>query len=243
VNIEKKAYPKTHIIAEDGPGTYPIESVALASASAGLNTLTRGKIARVATGGMIPDGANAVIMIEDTKLVTSSESGEEIDIEILVTCTPGENIREIGSDCAIGETIGFAGQRISTVGGDLGALASGGVRHVKVYRKPRVGVVSTGNEVADALTAEKLKPGQVRDTNRLTLLSAIQLTGFEPVDLGIIEDSVEKLEEGLSEALEQVDVLITTGGVSMGESDFMKPILEQKLGATIHFGRVMMKPG
>jgi gephyrin len=217
--------------------------VALASASAGLNTLTRGKIARVATGGMIPDGANAIIMIEDTKLVTSSESGEEIDIEILATCTPGENIREIGSDCAIGETIGFAGQRISTVGGDLGALASGGVRHVKVYRKPRVGVVSTGNEVADALTVEKLKPGQVRDTNRLTLLSAIQLAGFEPVDLGIIEDSVEKLEEGLSEALEQVDVLITTGGVSMGESDFMKPILEQKLGATIHFGRVMMKPG
>lgn len=218
-----------------------MESVSLAQESSSSTTLSRGKIARVTTGGMVPEGANAVIMVEDTKLIKSSDDGkQELEIEILVSATAHENIREVGSDCKVGQLIARKGQRIST---ELGTLVSVGVRHVKVYRKPRIGVLSSGNEVLDHIHTDNLKPGQVRDTNRITLLAAIQAAGFEAVDLGIVDDDVDEITERLEEAVSKVDVLITTGGVSMGEADFIKPILEQKMDATIHFGRVMMKPG
>ncbi|KAL9546030.1 hypothetical protein MBANPS3_006865 [Mucor bainieri] len=235
--------PKAHrtaLIVEDGPGVYEVESVSLAQTGSD-QVLSRGKIARVATGGMVPEGANAVIMVEDTTLVSSSPSGDqEREVEILVHACPGDNIRDIGSDCAVGQTVGHQGQR---VGAELGVLASVGVRHVKVYRKPRVGVLSSGNEVLDHIHTDQLKPGQIRDTNRITLLAAIQAAGFEAVDMGIVDDNVDDIVERLEEATAKVDVLLTTGGVSMGEADFMKPILEQKMDATVHFGRVMMKPG
>lgn len=205
-------------------------------------TLSRGKIARVATGGMVPDGANAVIMIEDTKLVKASADGkQELEIEILVGASKGDNIREIGSDCGIGQVVGVKGQRIGA--SEVALLASVGIRHVRVYRKPLVGVLSSGNEVLDHMPTDRLKPGQIRDTNRLSLLAAIRNAGFETMDLGIVSDKVQEIEECLDEALSKVDVIVTTGGVSMGEADLMKPILEQKLNATIHFGRVLMKPG
>lgn len=205
-------------------------------------TLSRGKIARVATGGMVPDGANAAVMIEDTKLVKASEDGkQELEIEILVSASKGDNIREIGSDCDIGQVVGVKGQRIGA--SEVALLASVGIRHVRVYRKPLVGVLSSGNEVLDHMPTDRLKPGQIRDTNRLSLLAAIRNAGFETMDLGIVSDKVQDIEECLDEALSKVDVIVTTGGVSMGEADLMKPILEQKLNATIHFGRVLMKPG
>ncbi|PHZ11141.1 uncharacterized protein RHIMIDRAFT_239287 [Rhizopus microsporus ATCC 52813] len=230
------------IYVEDGPGVYPVESIALAETQEANTTLSRGKIARVATGGMVPDGANAVVMIEDTKLVQASADGkQELEIEILVDASKGDNIREIGSDCGIGQVVGVKGQRIGA--SEVALLASVGIRHVRVYRKPLVGVLSSGNEVLDHMPTDRLKPGQIRDTNRLSLLAAIRNAGFETMDLGIVSDKVQDIEECLDEALSKVDVIVTTGGVSMGEADLMKPILEQKLNATIHFGRVLMKPG
>ncbi|KAI8987723.1 hypothetical protein BDF20DRAFT_285905 [Mycotypha africana] len=229
--------------AEDGIGIYPVESVSLANVGIRGKELNKGKITRITTGGMVPEGANAVIMVEDTKLIKASPTNknEELEIEILAQARFGDNIREVGVDCQVGELVAKKGHRISTE--DIGLLASVGVRHVKVYRKPRVGVLSTGNEVVDHIHTDTLKPGQIRDTNRITLLSAVQSAGFEAVDLGIVGDKVDEMTECLEEALDQVDVLITTGGVSMGEADFVKPILEQKLGATLHFGRILMKPG
>lgn len=235
------SFGSNHVVVEDGPGVYTIETTSRAELSNGLGPLSRGKIARVTTGSMVPDGANAVVMVEDTTLIKSTESGdEELEVEILVQLQPGENIREIGSDCATGQIVGRQGQRIT---GDLGVLASVGIRHVKAYRKPRVGVLSSGNEVLDHLHTDSLQPGQIRDTNRITLLAAIQASGFEAVDLGIVNDDVDELTERLEESLNKCDVLVTTGGVSMGEADFIKPILEQKLDATVQFGRVLMKPG
>ncbi|CEG78172.1 Putative Molybdenum cofactor biosynthesis protein gephyrin (Fragment) [Rhizopus microsporus] len=230
------------VYVEDGPGVYPVESIALAETQEANTTLSRGKIARVATGGMVPDGANAVVMIEDTKLVKASADGkQELEIEILVGASKGDNIREIASDCGIGQVVGVKGQRIGA--SEVALLASVGIRHVRVYRKPLVGVLSSGNEVLDHMPTDRLKPGQIRDTNRLSLLAAIRNAGFETMDLGIVSDKVQDIEECLDEALSKVDVIVTTGGVSMGEADLMKPILEQKLNATIHFGRVLMKPG
>ncbi|GAA5800498.1 hypothetical protein HPULCUR_005929 [Helicostylum pulchrum] len=226
------------IRVEDGLGVYQVESISLAR-QASCQPLTPGKIARVATGGMVPEGANAVIMVEDTKLV-KEQGNEELEVEILVSAVENQNIRRVGSDCQVGQLVGHRGQRVGT---ELGTLASVGVRHVKAYRKPRVGVLSSGNEVLDHMHTDELKPGQIRDTNRITLLAAVAASGFEAVDLGIVDDDVDEIFERLEEAVAKVDVLVTTGGVSMGEADFMKPILEQKMQATIHFGRVLMKPG
>lgn len=223
-----------------------VGSVSLADeSSANEQVLPDNQIARIATGGAVPPGADAVVMVEDTVVAKVSDDGkEEVEVQILATVEPGENIREVGSDCTVGTVVGHKGQPISTVGGELGVLASVGVQKVKVYRKPRVGVLSTGNEVVDHLdTTDPLKPGQIRDTNRITLLSAIETAGYPAIDLGIVSDKVQDIEKHLRDALYKVDVLITTGGVSMGEADFMKPILEEKLGAMIHFGRVRMKPG
>lgn len=221
-----------------------VGSVSLASGAASDIELPKGHIARIATGGVVPAGMDAVVMVEDTRLVQLSEDGkEELEVEILATVQSGDNIRTVGSDCQVGTIVGYKGQPISNVGGELGVLASVGIQKVKVYRKPRVGVLSTGNEVVDHLSARQLKHGEIRDTNRITLLAAIKTAGYEAVDFGIVKDTVNELESRLKNALDKVDVLITTGGVSMGEADFMKPVLEQKLGATIHFGRVLIKPG
>ncbi|KAI8384612.1 MoaB/Mog domain-containing protein [Radiomyces spectabilis] len=229
---------------KDGPGVYPVVSASLADTNTECEPLAPGTIARITTGGMVPPGADAVVMVEDTKLIKASEDGQkELEVEILTSSSHLENIRMPGDDCEKGMIVCKAGQMISSVGGELGLLASVGVKKVMVYGKPRVGIMSSGNEVMDHLQTEKLGPGQIRDTNRLTLLAAVSASGFEAVDLGIVRDSVGDLEKHMREALNNVDVLITTGGVSMGEADFMKPILEQKLGATVHFGRVLMKPG
>lgn len=205
-------------------------------------SLSKGKVAYVATGGMIPDGADAVVMVEDTKLIKASDDGkQELLVQILSHASKGQNIREIGSDCGVGEKVGMKGQKVGP--SEVALLASVGVRHVKVYRKPLVGVLSSGNEVLEHIHTDSLKPGQIRDTNRLSLLAAVRNAGFEATDLGIVSDNVDDIHEALEEALSRVDVLITTGGVSMGKADLMKPILEQKLDASIRFGRVFMKPG
>lgn len=207
--------------------------------------LQRKQIARVATGGMVPDGANAVVMVEDTRLVDMAEDNkEEATVEILLPTSVGAMIRPVGSDCQEGELVCKKGTIFSAVGGELGVLASVGVTSVLVYRKPRLGILSTGNEVQDiSMTTRPLAPGEIRDSNRLTLLAAARQAGLEAVDLGIVEDRVDTLEKCLRNALVDVDMIITTGGVSMGEADYMKPLLEQKFDATIHFGRVNMKPG
>lgn len=201
-------------------------------------------IVRIATGGLVPDGYDAVIMVEDTQLVEASEDGkQEIRVELLCGAEAGQYIRAVGSDCQVGECVGYAGQAITSVGGELGVLASVGIQHVAVYRKPRVGVLSTGDEVIDPHGAETLALGQIRDSNRITLLSAIQTAGYTAVDLGIAQDNALTLGDQMRCALDKVDVLITTGGVSMGEADYIKPIVEHTLGATIRFGRIWMKPG
>ncbi|KAI9025021.1 MoaB/Mog domain-containing protein [Phycomyces nitens] len=230
---------------EDGPGTYKVGSISLAAPTTGLNTLQRGQVSRVSTGGPIPPGANAVVMVEDTRLVKTSEDGrQEETVEILVQAKKGENIREIGSDCTVGDSVAKRGQVISNMGGELGLFASVGISSAHVYGEPVVAIMSSGNELREAFDDNgPLAEGQVRDSNRITLSAAVTSAGFDVFDIGIVKDSVESIKNGISTALEEADVIITTGGVSMGEADYMKPILEQKLNAKIHFGRVLMKPG
>ncbi|KAJ2905409.1 gephyrin [Zalerion maritima] len=235
------------VVPEDGnmKGTFPVVSVSHAAPGEEGPELNPGEVARITTGAPLPLGATSVIMVEDTLLGETTEDGmEEKTVEILAeNVTKGQNIREIGSDVKQGTTILRAGDIISSVGGEIGLLTSVGIAKVHVYSRPIVGVLSTGDELVEADTPSPLKYGQVRDTNRPSLIAAARSAGFETLDLGIAVDKADKLEETLRGALRRVDLLITTGGVSMGELDLLKPTIERNLGGSIHFGRVAMKPG
>ncbi|KAK0643669.1 gephyrin [Cercophora newfieldiana] len=225
-------------------GVFPVTSISHAAPGEAAS-LTEGSIARITTGAPLPPGATSVIMVEDTILASMTEDGkEEKEVEILAEgVQEGENIREVGSDIKAGTVILHKGEQVSAVGGEIGLLAAVGVAEVQTYRRPVVGVLSTGDEIVEHDRPGALRLGEVRDTNRPTLISAARGWGYEVVDLGIASDKPGTLEETLRQALRQVDLVITTGGVSMGELDLLKPTIERALGGTIHFGRVAMKPG
>ncbi|KAM3424046.1 hypothetical protein BST61_g11403 [Cercospora zeina] len=239
------------ILAADHPlvpstrGVFPVVSISHAQAGKEMPKLEMGEVARITTGAPLPPGATAVVMVEDTILRTMTEDEkEEAEIEILTDAIrPGENVREPGSDVKAGATILRKGEAITAIGGEFGLLASVGTREVAVYTRPVVGVLSTGDEIIPHDTPRELRLGEVRDTNRPTLLTAIREQGYEAVDLGIASDQPGALEESIRSAMRKCDVIVTSGGVSMGELDLLKPTIERQLGGTIHFGRVSMKPG
>ena len=170
-------------------GVFPVESVSHA-APGQIPALQRGQIARITTGAPLPPGANAVVMVEDTVLRSMTEDGkEEKGVEILTDkIKPYENVREIGSDIKAGETILEQGEMITAVGGELGLLASVGRAEVLVYKKPVIGVLSTGDEIVMHDREGPLQLGEVRDCNRPTLMAAIKGWGYQVVDYGIAED-------------------------------------------------------
>ena len=254
------------VVSKDGQsikGVFPVDSVSHA-APGEVPALQRGQISRITTGAPLPPGANAVVMVEDTVLRSMTDDGkEEKVVEILTDqVKPDENIREIGSDIKAGEVVLRKGEEVTDVGGELGLLASVGKAKVFVYKKPVVGVLSTGDEIVMHDRPGPLRLGEVRDCNRPALMAAIKGWGFQVMDYGIARDKYDplppfyeypsltsfsprpgSLEEHLRNALRNVDVIVTSGGVSMGELDLLKPTIERSLGGTIHFGRVNMKPG
>lgn len=234
-----------HMMVPSTKGIFPVVGISHAEAGGEADELRIGEVARITTGAPLPPGATSVVMVEDTVLRSKTEDGrEEKEIEVLTAdIEPGENVREVGSDVQSGDVIMKRGEGITVVGGEFGLLASVGTQQVKVYKKPVVGVLSTGDEIIPHDRDGDLRLGEVRDTNRPTLLTAIRGSGFEAVDLGIASDQPGALEQTLRDAMRRVDVIVTSGGVSMGELDLLKPTIERQLGGTIHFGRVSMKPG
>ncbi|KUJ16355.1 uncharacterized protein LY89DRAFT_707647 [Mollisia scopiformis] len=235
------------IAPEDGgssKGVFPVASISHATPGE-IPELKPGQITRITTGAPLPPGATSVVMVEDTVLKTMTDDGsEEKEVEILAEdVKSAENIREIGSDIKKDSVILRKGEEISAIGGELGLLASVGRAKVMVYKKPVIGVLSTGDEIIEHSRDGELRLGEVRDCNRPTIMSAARGWGFEVVDLGIARDKSRHLEETLRNGFRKVDVIITSGGVSMGELDLLKPTIERSLGGTIHFGRVSMKPG
>lgn len=242
-------------------GTFPVASVSHAQASSMPPPLEKGTIARITTGAPLPANANAVVMVEDTTLVSShttisADSGaatiEEKEVKILTgEVKVGENIREAGSDVPLNSVILEKGTLITPVGGEIGLLAATGTRDVPVYRKPAIGILSTGDEVVDLPSSDPsltLHGGQIRDSNRPSLLSLVSSWNLctRVVDLGIARDTpAGELERALRDGfrVHDLDIIVTTGGVSMGELDLLKPTIERSMGGTIHFGRVAMKPG
>ncbi len=234
-------------------GTFLVASVSHAQASSMPPPLAEGTIARITTGAPLPPNANAVVMVEDTTIVSTTANGsEEATVEILTDAIqPGENIRDPGSDIKLNSLIFPKGTSITSLGGEIGLLAAAGIHTVPVFTKPRIGVLSTGDEVTDISQQQHDRPlsgGQIRDSNRPSLSSILQGWNLcsAVIDLGIARDTPPgSLETALRSAFRDhdLDIVVTTGGVSMGELDLLKPTVERSMGGTVHFGRVSMKPG
>uniref|UniRef100_A0A8C5HKY8 Gephyrin n=1 Tax=Gouania willdenowi TaxID=441366 RepID=A0A8C5HKY8_GOUWI len=240
--LEMTAILGTEIInyrAADGPG----DRFIIGESQAGeqpTHTVMPGQVMRVTTGAPIPCGADAVVQVEDTELLRESEDGtEELEVRILVQARPGQDIRPIGHDIKRGECVLAKGTHMGP--SEIGLLATVGVTEVEVQKFPVVAVMSTGNELLNP--EDDLHPGKIRDSNRSTLLATIQEHGYPTINLGIVGDNPDDLLNALNEGISRADVIITSGGVSMGEKDYLKQVLDIDLHAQIHFGRVFMKPG
>uniref|UniRef100_A0A4W5M7W2 Gephyrin n=1 Tax=Hucho hucho TaxID=62062 RepID=A0A4W5M7W2_9TELE len=225
--------------AADGPG----DRFIIGESQAGqqpTHTVMPGQVMRVTTGAPIPCGADAVVQVEDTELLRESDDGtEELEVRILVQARPGQDIRPIGHDIKRGECVLSKGTHMGP--SEIGLLATVGVTEVEVQKFPVVAVMSTGNELLNP--EDDLHPGKIRDSNRSTLLATIQEHGYPTINLGIVGDNPDDLLNALNEGISRADVIITSGGVSMGEKDYLKQVLDIDLHAQIHFGRVFMKPG
>ncbi|XP_045919616.1 gephyrin a isoform X2 [Micropterus dolomieu] len=225
--------------AADGPGDRFIMGESQAGQQP-THTVMPGQVMRVTTGAPIPCGADAVVQVEDTELLRESEDGtEELEVRIMVQARPGQDIRPIGHDIRRGECVLAKGTHMGP--SEIGLLATVGVTEVSVHKFPVVAVMSTGNELLNP--EDDLHPGKIRDSNRSTLLSTIQEHGYPTINLGIVGDNPDDLLSALHEGISRADVIITSGGVSMGEKDYLKQVLDIDLHAQIHFGRVFMKPG
>ena len=193
-------------------------------------TFEKGACVRIMTGAAIPEGADTVVAQERVEV-----NGEFIQF----TDTPnrGANVRYAGEDLKAGQVVLNVGHQISPA--DLGLIASLGIGEITVYRKLKVCFFSTGDELASI--GSTLKAGQVFDSNRYTLFGMLSRMGVEIQDLGTIPDDPIALEKTLIKAAESSDVILTSGGVSVGEADYMKQLL-QKLGKVL-FWKIAMKPG
>merc|ERR1719300_2130570 len=228
------------VIASDGAGVRQVRGEASAGASPAMAYLAAGEVIRINTGAPVPPGADAVVMVEETKLVEATEEGEEVKVEILTKKVEvGQDIRPVGSDISEGEVVLGRGALMGP--GEVGLLAAVGVTQVQVAVAPSVAVLSTGNELQEP--GESLQPGHIRDSNKTTLISLLKSRGFEAKDAGVAKDDIQQLTAVLKSALETSDLLVTTGGVSMGDRDLLRQVLVDQFGAEIHFARVAMKPG
>ena len=192
--------------------------------------LSPGTVARIFTGAMIPEGADAVIMQEKAQLEGDGVCFSEAP-------KMGENIRRVGEDIASGDEILSVGQRLRPQ--DIGLAASVGLSELTVYRPLKVAIFSTGDELTEP--GEPLLTGHIYNSNRYVLISLLQSMGCTVVDLGRVEDSLEATMKTLEAASQDTDVVITTGGVSVGEEDYVKEAVES-LGQ-LNLWRVAIKPG
>lgn len=220
------------VVAADGPGTYPVVGQVTAGRIAEFR-VEPGQIAYITTGAPMPAGADAVVMVEETSRV----AGEPLQVEIRTGVNAGADVRPVGVDVAQGEMVLPQGTLLGAA--EIGLLATVGAREVSVHPRPRVAILSTGDELVEP--GQPLGPGQIRDSNRATLAAAVAAVGGVPLDLGIAPDQRDDLARRIGRGLGEADILLTSGGVSMGDLDLIKPLLEEV--GTVHFGRLLMKPG
>ena len=177
-----------------------------------------GQATRIMTGAPMPDGADAVVMVEKTTL---DEAAGTVLIDLSVS--EGNHVRRAGEDVEPGDLLFAAGTVLTA--GHLGVLASVGVQEVECVRRPKVGVISTGDELVD--DGRPLQPGEIRDSNRRTLLTLVAEAGWEAVDLGIAVDQPDTIRDAFAVGAVECDAILSSGGVSMGAFDYVKVVLDE----------------
>lgn len=195
-----------------------------------IKRLRRGQAVKVMTGAPVPDGAGAVVPIEEAK-------GEGDYVVLKRPISPGENVRVAGEDVARGAVIIEKGTMLKPP--HLGLLAACGINRVSVYRRPRVAVLITGNELYRP--GERLKPGKIYDSNSTILQALIKVSGAELLDLKWVKDELKSLVAAMISAASQADIVITSGGVSVGDYDLVKTAAG-RIGAREIFWKVAQKP-
>ena len=192
-----------------------------------------GEAVRIMTGAAIPPGADAIVMVERT---APADDGRAVTIE--VAAHEGDHVRPAGEDIAAGQEVFPAGTVLGP--GHLGVLASIGVTAVPAYRRPRVGVISTGDELVD--DGRPLHPGEIRDSNRSTLLALLDESGFDGVDFGSIKDDEDAIATAFRSAAAACDAVVTSGGVSVGDFDYVKIVLDKLGEGTFRWMQIAIKP-
>jgi molybdopterin molybdotransferase len=196
-------------------------------------TIGPGECARIFTGAPVPQGSDTVIRQEDT------DQGTEV-VTILRDRDVGGNVRQAGEDIRKGRTVLTRGTELGPA--QLGVLASLGVANPLVWRQPRVAILGSGDEIVDVDQPEEILSGRkIASSNSHTLMALVRRAGAEPMNLGIARDSPESLREHLTRALD-ADLLVTTAGISVGEHDHLRAVLDE-LGAEQRFWRIRMRPG
>jgi molybdopterin molybdotransferase len=209
-----------HVVEEIAAGGQPQQAIA------------PGEAARIFTGAVMPDGADTVVMQEETR-----QEGDRVII-LSAPAKPGNFVRKQGTYAKAGDLLLSAGCPLAAA--EIAILAAAQCSQVTVFRRPRVAILSTGDELVPI--NQSLQPGQIVDSNRYALASLVSQIGCEPVLMGIVPDQPEALKSAIAQALAAADVVISSGGVSVGEYDYVDQILTE-LGATIHVRSVAVKPG
>jgi molybdenum cofactor synthesis domain-containing protein len=215
----------------------PVELDVVAAPMAGdapAAAIGEGEAVRVMTGAPVPPGADAVVMIEQTSAGSAPDC-----VRIERSVPPGLFVRPAGDDVRAGELVFEPGQLLGPA--HLGIAAALGRSRLVVHPRPRVGVLSTGDELSSG--PGPLRPGAIRDSNSVTLAAALSASGFVPVPLGAVGDDAAAVAAAVEEATRRCDAVITTGGVSVGDRDVVKPALERIEGSLVRSFRIAVKPG
>ena len=222
------------LVAADTAGA-PVELDVVgtvAAGDAGDLRVGQGQAARIMTGAPMPPGADAVVKVERTR--PADGPADRVVVEVAVKA--GNHVRLPGEDVTEGELVLEAGTMVSAA--RLGVLAGIGAYEVAAHPRPRVGVLSTGDELSD--DGGPLRRGQIRDTNRCTLLGMLAEAGFEGVDLGIARDREADIEQAFRDGAARCDAVLSSGGVSMGDFDYVKSVLD-RIGA-MRWMQIAIKP-
>src|SRR5450631_389759 len=220
---------------EETPRSVRLNREVLAPGIVPEQTVSEGFATPIATGGMLPRGADAVLMVEHSELV-ESESGQLMEVRRPVT--PGENVSYAGTDIARGETVLRAGQHLTSR--EIGVLAALGLVDICVFRRPRVAILSTGNEIV--APGNPLRPGTVYDSNAAIIGAAVEELGGIPVHLGVIPDDEDALASALKQGL-QSDVVVFSGGTSKGAGDLSYRVVHGLSNPGVVAHGVALKPG
>lgn len=221
--------------SEGAPAQFEVVSL-IAAGDFSERPIGAGEAARIMTGAPVPPGADAIVMVEYSRVLSGDGNvGSRVALER--EAAPGDHIRRRGEEVLAGDVVMAAGEVIGSAG--IGLLASTGHASVAVYRRPRVAVLSTGSELVEVTHSPG--PGKIRNSNSYSIAAQIVAAGGVPQRYGIVPDDLQATRAAFARAAEETDYIVTSGGVSVGDFDFVKPVLEEM--GELAFCKVAMRPG